>query len=107
MVTIKLGFDEALPILLPCEIHPSFLTHPVYIYTYMYFLWLAVIRITSICHVLTVYLMMLAISHDHIQLNDLMNLNISGDGQFMVLSQHLPRANERNHEKPLLGQLVS
>jgi hypothetical protein len=29
MVTIKFGFDEALPILLPCEIHPFFLTHPV------------------------------------------------------------------------------
>jgi hypothetical protein len=30
MVTIKCGFDEALPILLPCEIHPFFLTHPVF-----------------------------------------------------------------------------
>jgi hypothetical protein len=29
MVTIKFVFDEALPILLPCEIHPFFLTHPV------------------------------------------------------------------------------
>jgi hypothetical protein len=31
MVTIKFGFDEALPILLPCEIHSFFLTHPVHI----------------------------------------------------------------------------
>jgi hypothetical protein len=30
MLTIKFGFDEALPILLPCEIHPFFLTHPVF-----------------------------------------------------------------------------
>jgi hypothetical protein len=28
MVAIKFGFDKALPILLPCEIHPFFLTHP-------------------------------------------------------------------------------
>jgi hypothetical protein len=28
MVAIKFGFDEALPILLPCESHPFFLTHP-------------------------------------------------------------------------------
>jgi hypothetical protein len=27
MVTMKFGFDEALPILLPCEIHSFFLTH--------------------------------------------------------------------------------
>jgi hypothetical protein len=30
MVTIKFGFDEALPMLLPCEIHPFFLMHPVF-----------------------------------------------------------------------------
>jgi hypothetical protein len=29
MVTMKFGFDEALPILLPCEIHSFFLTHPI------------------------------------------------------------------------------
>jgi hypothetical protein len=35
MVTIKFGFDEALQILLPCEIHPFFLTHPVLKYQKM------------------------------------------------------------------------
>jgi hypothetical protein len=30
MVTMKFGFDEALPILLPYEIHSFFLTHSVF-----------------------------------------------------------------------------
>jgi hypothetical protein len=36
-----------------------------------------------------------------------MNLNISGDSQFEVLSQQLPEATEENHENPQPEQLVS
>jgi hypothetical protein len=34
MVTMKFGFDEALPIVLPCEIHSFFLTHSVYAFLF-------------------------------------------------------------------------
>jgi hypothetical protein len=48
MVTIKFGFDEALTILLPCEIHPFSLMHPV-LYVYILTFRTYTVIVTSNC----------------------------------------------------------